>query len=118
MAVDEEKANEENDSDENDSFYAVGDDDDDEGGDQIEDSEDYETSKLSDSSLKNYMTSMDEELREKKGLSRLEMSGGKGNRDEQELDIDLNLVTNALESYSSQLGLTGPVSNILKSLGI
>jgi hypothetical protein len=34
------------------------------------------------------------------------------------LNLDVNLVSNAIESYSSQLGLTGPVSNILKSLGI
>jgi hypothetical protein len=40
-------------------------------------------------------------------------------QDEDEmLNLDVNLVSNAIESYSSQLGLTGPVSNILKSLGI
>ena len=63
--------------------------------------------------MKSYMISMDDELRENKGLSRLEtLNEGEG------LDLDLNLVSNALESYSSQLGCTGPVSNILKSLGL
>jgi hypothetical protein len=32
------------------------------------------------------------------------------------LNFDVNLVSNSIESYSSQLGLAGPVSNILKSL--
>ncbi len=118
------------DAEEDDSFYAIGDD-----LNEVEDSEDYETNKLSDS-LKNYMSSMDEELREQKNLSRLGIntstSTTKPSSKQQQqanskdpasaavddLDIDLNLVTNALESYSSQLGLSGPVSNILKSLGI
>eukprot|EP00112_Aurelia_sp_Birch-Aquarium-sp1_P018588 Seg4454.2 transcript_id=Seg4454.2/GoldUCD/mRNA.D3Y31 product="Protein ecdysoneless" protein_id=Seg4454.2/GoldUCD/D3Y31 len=34
------------------------------------------------------------------------------------LDIDFNLVKNFLESVSSQEGLTGPVSNLLTSIGI
>lgn len=62
--------------------------------------------------LKTYMNQMDETLKTEKNLSRV----GGGENDE--LDIDLNLVSNAIESYSSQLGLTGPVSNILKSLGL
>lgn len=36
----------------------------------------------------------------------------------QPLDIDLNLVTNLLESLSCQAGLAGPASNLLQSLGI
>ncbi|KAG7248386.1 hypothetical protein CRUP_001401 [Coryphaenoides rupestris] len=36
----------------------------------------------------------------------------------QPLDVDLNLVTNLLESLSSQEGLAGPASNLLQSLGI
>jgi hypothetical protein len=111
------KSDEDDDEDEDDSFYAVGDDLND-----VEDSEDYETNKLSDS-LKNYMSSMDEELREQKNLSRLDTNTSSTKQSSKQnpvddLDIDLNLVTNALESYSSQLGLSGPVSNILKSLGI
>ncbi|XP_069741609.1 protein ecdysoneless homolog isoform X2 [Narcine bancroftii] len=34
------------------------------------------------------------------------------------VDVDLNLVENLLESYSSQAGLPGPVSNILQSMGL
>ncbi|XP_048363040.1 protein ecdysoneless homolog [Sphaerodactylus townsendi] len=34
------------------------------------------------------------------------------------VDIDLNLVTNLLESYNAQAGLAGPVSNILQSMGV
>ena len=47
-----------------------------------------------------------------KNLSRL------NTKEHEDLELDLNLVSNALESYSSQLGCTGPVSNILKSLGL
>ncbi|KAJ3609881.1 hypothetical protein NHX12_021975 [Muraenolepis orangiensis] len=36
----------------------------------------------------------------------------------QPLDVDLNLLTNLLESLSSQAGLAGPASNLLQSLGI
>ncbi|XP_060789345.1 protein ecdysoneless homolog isoform X2 [Neoarius graeffei] len=38
--------------------------------------------------------------------------------DLQPLDIDVNLVTNLLESLSSQAGLAGPASNLLHSLGL
>ncbi|KAM6916341.1 protein ecdysoneless homolog [Xenentodon cancila] len=36
----------------------------------------------------------------------------------QPLDLDVNLVTNLLESLSCQAGLAGPASNLLQSLGI
>lgn len=36
----------------------------------------------------------------------------------QPLDVDLNLVTNLLESLASQAGLAGPASNLLQSMGI
>ncbi|XP_061767594.1 protein ecdysoneless homolog [Nerophis ophidion] len=36
----------------------------------------------------------------------------------QPLDLDLNLVTNLLESLSCQAGLAGPASNLLQSLGL
>ncbi|KAK5854218.1 hypothetical protein PBY51_015308 [Eleginops maclovinus] len=36
----------------------------------------------------------------------------------QPLDVDLNLITNLLESLSCQAGLAGPASNLLQSLGI
>lgn len=46
--------------------------------------------------------------------------GGVENAEEeiQPLDIDVNLVTNLLESLSSQAGLAGPASNLLQSLGL
>ncbi|KAM9324985.1 protein ecdysoneless homolog [Gastrophryne carolinensis] len=34
------------------------------------------------------------------------------------IDVDFNLVTNILESYSSQSGLAGPASNLLQSMGV
>nr|XP_020021631.1 protein ecdysoneless homolog [Castor canadensis] len=34
------------------------------------------------------------------------------------VDVDLNLVSNILESYSSQAGLPGPASNLLQSMGV
>lgn len=86
--------------DENDSFYEVDD-------DLLEDEE--TNADLAD--LKNYMGSMDNQLKDNKDLSRPKDA-------DDELDLDLNLVSNALESYSSQLGCSGPVSNILKSLGL
>lgn len=45
---------------------------------------------------------------------------GSGQTEEeiQPLDLDLNLVTNLLESLSCQEGLAGPASNLLQSLGI
>lgn len=92
-----------NEDDENDSFYEIDE-------ELLEDDLDDNT-KLEDN-LKSYMSSMDSELKENKNLSRLET------KENEDLDLDLNLVSNALESYSSQLGCTGPVSNILKSLGL
>ncbi|CAF0717405.1 unnamed protein product [Brachionus calyciflorus] len=90
---------EDDDEDETDSFYEIGDDA--LGDDDLEEDEE---------NLNKYMESMDNELKEVKNLSRSAKTD--------DLDIDLNLVSNALESYSSQLGLSGPVSNILKSLGL
>ena len=34
------------------------------------------------------------------------------------VDVDLNLVSNMLEPYSSQAGLAGPASNLLQSMGV
>jgi len=34
------------------------------------------------------------------------------------VDVDFNLVSNLLESYSSQAGRAGPATNILHSLGL
>ena len=35
-----------------------------------------------------------------------------------QVDLDLNLVKNLLDSYSAQNGLAGPVSNLLGSMGL
>jgi hypothetical protein len=101
----QEDEGEEEKEDENDSFYEVDDDND-------EDVDDKSTDKL-----KDYMSLMDEEIKGEKNLSRLNNPAAAAARPT-DLDIDINLVTNALESYSTQMGLTGPVSNILKSLGL
>jgi hypothetical protein len=94
--------------DEGDSFYEVDDDDlDSNPGDTDHDNEDQ--------NIKNYIESMDKELECEKDLSRLLATN---DTDDDELSLNLNLVSNAIESYSSQSGLSGPVSNILKSLGI
>lgn len=65
---------------------------------------------------------MDNELENEKDLGHYktyeEDEGDEEDENRMFLNLDVNLVSNAIESYSSQLGLTGPVSNILKSLGI
>lgn len=45
---------------------------------------------------------------------------GEGGEEEeiQPLDVDLNLISNLLESLSCQEGLAGPASNLLQSLGL
>lgn len=98
------KATADDEADESDSFYEVDD-------DLLE--QKREQNMHSESKLTGYMSTMDAELKDNKNLSRLDAKEQHG-----DLDLDLNLVSNALESYSSQLGCTGPVSNILKSLGL
>jgi hypothetical protein len=61
---------------------------------------------------------MDNELSNETELGHHKTYEDEEDEDEEMLNLDVNLVSNAIESYSSQLGLTGPVSNILKSLGI
>ncbi|XP_075791131.1 protein ecdysoneless homolog isoform X2 [Pelodiscus sinensis] len=48
----------------------------------------------------------------------LEDDSKAGDADLTPVDIELNLVTNLLESYSAQAGLAGPASNILQSMGV
>uniref|UniRef100_A0A670YMI6 Ecdysoneless cell cycle regulator n=1 Tax=Pseudonaja textilis TaxID=8673 RepID=A0A670YMI6_PSETE len=77
--------------------------------------------------LQTYMNEMDRELsstaigksftNQKKGVY-LEGNQNKEDPDTTSVDIDLNLVTNLLESYNAQDGLAGPVSNILQSMGV
>lgn len=52
------------------------------------------------------------------GSSQREERAAETDEEIQPLDLDLNLVTNLLESLSSQAGLAGPASNLLQSLGI
>ncbi|XP_017518655.1 protein ecdysoneless homolog isoform X2 [Manis javanica] len=86
--------------------------------------------------LKSYMAQMDQELahtsigksfttqKQMEPLSQIvnnssdeEDSGAEGSI-MTAADIDLNLVSNILESYSSQAGLAGPASNLLQSMGV
>ncbi|XP_070608407.1 protein ecdysoneless homolog isoform X2 [Erythrolamprus reginae] len=48
----------------------------------------------------------------------LESNQNKEDSDIASVDIDVNLVTNLLESYHAQVGLAGPASNILQSMGV
>ncbi|XP_061084895.1 protein ecdysoneless homolog [Conger conger] len=82
--------------------------------------------------LQKYMAEMDQELMGTNIGQSFTQNGGNrpgpaespvqpGSSEEEEilpLDVDLNLVTNLLESLSSQAGLAGPASNLLQSLGI
>ncbi|XP_053731895.1 protein ecdysoneless homolog [Synchiropus splendidus] len=81
--------------------------------------------------LRKYMDQMDEELMstnvgqsfsqttDKKGSEKVpDQRNGEAEEEIQPLDLDLNLVTNLLESLSCQAGLAGPASNLLHSLGI
>ncbi|XP_030881583.1 protein ecdysoneless homolog [Leptonychotes weddellii] len=86
--------------------------------------------------LKSYMAQMDQELAQtsigksfttQKQMEPLSQTTN-NNSDEEDsgaggsvmtpVDIDLNLVSNILESYSSQAGLAGPASNLLQSMGV
>ncbi|XP_044276478.1 protein ecdysoneless homolog isoform X1 [Varanus komodoensis] len=86
-------------------------------------------------SLKSYMDEMDHELSSTNiGKSFTKVIGsahesssqdpktgiedGAEDADLTSVDIDLNLVTNLLESYNAQAGLAGPASNILQSMGV
>ncbi|KAJ7324207.1 hypothetical protein JRQ81_017227 [Phrynocephalus forsythii] len=48
----------------------------------------------------------------------LEENSGAEDSDTTPVDVDMNLVTNLLESYNAQAGLAGPASNLLQSMGI
>ncbi|XP_067222845.1 protein ecdysoneless homolog isoform X2 [Chanodichthys erythropterus] len=86
--------------------------------------------------LKKYMEEMDQELQSTNIGKTFTQNNGASNKADasksssatsgselveeeiQPLDVDLNLVTNLLESLASQAGLAGPASNLLQSLGI
>uniref|UniRef100_A0A8C9C545 Ecdysoneless cell cycle regulator n=1 Tax=Phocoena sinus TaxID=42100 RepID=A0A8C9C545_PHOSS len=86
--------------------------------------------------LKSYMAQMDQELAHtsigksfttQKQMEPLSQTASNNSEEEDSgaggsvmtpVDIDLNLVSNILESYSSQAGLAGPASNLLQSMGV
>ncbi|XP_059518384.1 protein ecdysoneless homolog isoform X2 [Myotis daubentonii] len=86
--------------------------------------------------LKSYMAQMDRELahtsigksfttqKQMESLAQTtnsnsdEEDSGAGDSGMTPVDVDLNLVSNILESYSSQAGLAGPASNLLQSMGV
>uniref|UniRef100_A0A8I5UGC4 Ecdysoneless cell cycle regulator n=1 Tax=Pongo abelii TaxID=9601 RepID=A0A8I5UGC4_PONAB len=86
--------------------------------------------------LKSYMAQMDQELahtcisksfttrKQVEPVSQTtdnnsdEEDSGTGESVMAPVDVDLNLVSNILESYSSQAGLAGPASNLLQSMGV
>jgi len=47
-----------------------------------------------------------------------EVNGAQKGKELKPLDLDVNLISNLLESYSAQQGLPGPVSNICGDLGV
>lgn len=59
---------------------------------------------------------MDEELRHTEIGKDFEPIRGVDGEDE--IDVDLNLMKNMLESFSAQNGLAGPTSNLIGSLGL
>uniref|UniRef100_A0A8C5L6K6 Ecdysoneless cell cycle regulator n=1 Tax=Jaculus jaculus TaxID=51337 RepID=A0A8C5L6K6_JACJA len=79
-------------------------------------------------SLKSYMARMDQELAHTSIGKSFTTRNQSTNSDEEDsgagdcgvtpVDVDLNLVSNILESYSSQAGLAGPASNLLQSMGV
>uniref|UniRef100_A0A668A6F2 Ecdysoneless homolog (Drosophila) n=1 Tax=Myripristis murdjan TaxID=586833 RepID=A0A668A6F2_9TELE len=108
------------------------DDDDDDGDDEEEEEEEGSSSPHGEKgaesleSLRRYMDQMDQELMgtnvgqsfTQRVRVRINIKQEEAEEEIQPLDVDLNLVTNLLESLSSQAGLAGPASNLLQSLGI
>ncbi|RWS28750.1 protein SGT1-like isoform X1 [Leptotrombidium deliense] len=77
------------------------------------------------SEIEMYMEAMDKELSTSSvGLSfekkkpPLAVAENSDDSDYSPVDVDLNSLTNILESFNSQNGLPGPASNILSSMGI
>ncbi|XP_066527873.1 protein ecdysoneless homolog [Hoplias malabaricus] len=106
------------------------DDDEDEDGEDEEAGAQEQAGAEALGSLRAYMDEMDHELQTTnvgksfrnsgKGSYRADAAKCSVNTEEefQPLDVDLNLVTNLMESLASQAGLAGPASNLLQSLGI
>ena len=66
----------------------------------------------SEEEMDDYLQEMEEELK------KTTLSDGFEKREGGDVDIDLNLVSNILQSCSSHSGMSGPASNILSSLGV
>ncbi|KAI8913171.1 SGT1 protein-domain-containing protein [Entophlyctis helioformis] len=115
--------------------------------DDDENEEDADAAEQEDSKMRAYMDAMDRQLFATKlggdftrhgdeastkndvGSDRDEGHGEGGDDEEDDdeedeeddykpVDLDVNLVKNMLESYSAQQGLSGPVSNIMMSMGM
>lgn len=105
--------------------------------DSDDEDEDLETEELEEEmsikgtldGLRSYMAQMDHELAQtsigKSFTTQRQMTtsaegedSGPGASVMTAADVDLNLVSNILESYSSQAGLAGPASNLLHSMGV
>ncbi|XP_008319832.1 protein ecdysoneless homolog [Cynoglossus semilaevis] len=130
----EEKEEEELDSDDLDEDEE--DDEEEEGENEEEESLGHDEMNGAESldSLRRYMDQMDQELMDTnvgKSFSNHNKAAsvhapgsdalpGEGGEEEeiQPLDVDLNLISNLLESLSCQEGLAGPASNLLQSLGL
>ncbi|GAA6078067.1 protein ecdysoneless homolog isoform X2 [Tachysurus ichikawai] len=104
--------------------------DDDDGDDEAEGEGSEEQTETLDN-LRRYMDEMDRELQStnvgqsfthngKGGDTSADTAGSSAQTEDdlRPLDVDINLVTNLLESLSSQAGLAGPASNLLHSLGL
>ncbi|XP_053093702.1 protein ecdysoneless homolog isoform X2 [Pangasianodon hypophthalmus] len=107
------------------------DDDDDDDDEAEEEGSEEQTGAEALDNLRRYMDEMDQELQttnvgqsftynSKGGDMRPDAAGSSAQTEDdfQPLDVDVNLVTNLLESLSSQAGLAGPASNLLHSLGL
>ncbi|XP_051030419.1 protein ecdysoneless homolog isoform X2 [Phodopus roborovskii] len=105
--------------------------------DSDDETQDSESLKGALGSLKSYMAQMDHELvhtcmgksfstrkqakdppSQTENDNSDEEDSGAGDCVVETVDVDLNLVSNILESYSSQAGLAGPASNLLHSMGV
>ncbi|XP_006837533.1 PREDICTED: protein SGT1 [Chrysochloris asiatica] len=96
---------------------------------EAHDPEEVESLKGILSNLKSYMAQMDQELAHtsigksfatQKQVGPLSQATNHSSDEEDSgaVDVDLNLVSNILESYNSQAGLAGPASNLLQSMGV
>ncbi|NP_001267880.1 ecdysoneless homolog [Hydra vulgaris] len=86
--------------------------------DMSDDDEENDSDSDLDSEMVEVMQQMDNELRTTNIPKSFDCKEEKFGLNEEIMNIDINLVKNFLESFSSQEGLSGPVSNILQSIGM